>query len=124
MAWLVVNDQVVAPLEVATSRSARRKGLLGRQGIEGAMLLSPARSVHTFKMKFTIDVAHLDAEMRVLVVRTMKPGRLGRLVWRARHVLETEQGMLRSLGIVAGVQIEVRQSEVWQREAPPPEAGP
>ena len=35
MAWLVVEDRVVASVEVATTRSARRKGLLGRTGIDG-----------------------------------------------------------------------------------------
>lgn len=109
MAWLLVDDQVVAPLQVAATPSARRKGLLGRQGIEGALLLSPARSIHTFAMKFTIDVAHLDAELRVLTVTTIKPNRLGRLVWRARHVLEAEQGMLQHFGVVPGVPIAIRQ---------------
>ncbi len=108
MAWLVVEDRVVAPVEVSTTRSARRKGLLGRQGVNGAMLLSPARSVHTVGMQFAIDVAHLDSTMCVLSVTTMKPGRFGRLVWRARHVLETEAGSLQRLGISPGVQIEVR----------------
>ena len=108
MAWLVVEDRVVASVEVATTRSARRKGLLGRTGIDGAMLLSPARSVHTVGMRFAIDVAHLDSKMCVLTVRTMKPGRIGRLVRRSRHVLETEEGSLQRFGINPGVQIEVR----------------
>ena len=99
---------MVASLEVVTTRRARRKGLLGRKGIEGAMLLSPARSVHTFGMQFAIDVAHLDSEMCVLTATTMKPGRIGRVSWRARHVLEAEAGSLRRFGIDPGVQIEVR----------------
>ena len=48
------------------------------------MLLQPARSVHTFGMRFAIDVAHVDADMRVLRLTTMAPNRLGRPVWRAR----------------------------------------
>ena len=94
MAWLVVEDRVVAPVEVAA--------------IDGAMLLSPARSVHTVAMKFEIDVAHLDSDMCVLAVTTMKPGRVGRFCWRARHVLEAEAGSLQRFGIGPGVQIEVR----------------
>lgn len=108
MAWLVVENRAVAPVELATTRKARRRGLLGRQGISGAMLLSPARSVHTVGMKFAIDVAHLDSRMCVLTVRTMRPGRLGPLVRRARHVLETEAGVLQRLGIGPGVRIGVR----------------
>lgn len=108
MAWLMVEDRVVASVEVVTTRHARRKGLLGRQGIEGAMLLSPTKSVHTVGMKFAIDVAHLDSDMCVLAVTTMKPGRVGRFSWRTRHVLEAEAGSLQRFGINPGVQIEVR----------------
>ncbi len=108
MAWLVVEDRVVASVEVAATRNARRRGLLGRHGIEGAMLLSGARSVHTVGMQFAIDVAHLDSEMRVLTVATMKPGRIGRFPRRARHVLEAEAGSLQQFGVNPGVRIEVR----------------
>ncbi|MEZ5134377.1 MAG: DUF192 domain-containing protein [Acidimicrobiales bacterium] len=43
------DAEVLAPLELATTRRAR-PGLLGRDGIEGALLLRPARSVHTVGM--------------------------------------------------------------------------
>ncbi|MFQ5557215.1 MAG: DUF192 domain-containing protein, partial [Acidimicrobiales bacterium] len=68
MPWLVAGDHVIASLEIAESRRARRRGLLGRDGIDGALLLCPARSVHTFGMRFPIDVAHCDSGMRVLRV--------------------------------------------------------
>ncbi len=108
MAWLVAEDRVVASLEVADTRGARRRGLIGRDGIEGALLLSPARSVHTMRMRFAIDVAHLDADMTVLSVVTMPPWRIGRWHPRARHVIEAEAGSLRRWGIEPGVTIEVR----------------
>lgn len=109
MPWLVTEDRVLASLEVADSARARRRGLLGRDGIEGAILLSPARSVHTIAMRFAIDVAHLDAEHRVISIVTMKPGRLGRYRLRARHVVEAEAGALKRWGLRPGMQIEVRQ---------------
>ncbi|MDE0067529.1 MAG: DUF192 domain-containing protein [Acidimicrobiaceae bacterium] len=108
MAWLLVEDRVVASVEVVNTRGARRRGLLGREGIDGAMLLSPARSVHTVGMRFMIDVAHLDSDMCVLAVTTMKPGRVGRIGWRTRHVLEAEAGSLQRFGVTPGVQIGVR----------------
>jgi len=108
MPWLVAEDKVVASLEVADSRAARRRGLLGREGIEGALLLSPARSVHTVRMQFAIDVAHVDADMVVLSVVTMQPWRIGRWRRRARHVIEAEAGSLRRWGIEPGVQIDVK----------------
>lgn len=63
MAWLLATGQrrgtVLASVEVAATRRARRRGLLGRAGIEGALLLAPARCVHTARMRFAIDVAYL-----------------------------------------------------------------
>ena len=59
MGWLLRDGEVLASLEVADTRAARRRGLLGRDGIDGALLLAPARSVHTFGMRFPIDVAWL-----------------------------------------------------------------
>jgi uncharacterized membrane protein (UPF0127 family) len=71
------RGELAVPLEIASSYRARTKGLLGRDSVDGALLLSPAGSVHTFRMRFPIDVAYLDRGLRVIAVRTMRPGRLG-----------------------------------------------
>lgn len=94
------------PLRVAASYRARTRGLLGRDGIAGALLLTPASSVHTVRMRFAIDVAYLDRRLRVLSVRTMPPGRFGRPRLRARHVLEAEAGALAAWGVRRGVTLE------------------
>jgi uncharacterized membrane protein (UPF0127 family) len=95
------------PLRVAASYRARTRGLLGSDGIVGALLLTPASSIHTVRMRFAIDVAYLDRRLRVLSVRTMPPGRVGRPRLRARHVLEAEAGALAGWGVVKGVRLEV-----------------
>lgn len=86
------------PLEIAGSYRARSKGLLGRGSVDGAMLLTPANSVHTFRMRMAIDVAYLDRRLTVIAVRTMRPGRLGLPRLRARHVLEAEAGAMDEWG--------------------------
>nr|WP_259471127.1 DUF192 domain-containing protein [Streptomyces sp. ZS0098] len=96
------------PLEIAASYRARTRGLLGRESLEGALLLSPANSIHTFRMRMPIDVAYLDRRLRVLAVRTMPPGRLGRPRVRARHVLEAEAGAMEGWGLGVGAVVEVR----------------
>ncbi|WP_328553698.1 MULTISPECIES: DUF192 domain-containing protein [unclassified Streptomyces] len=96
------------PLEVAATARARRRGLLGRPGIEGALLLAPANSVHTLGMRFAIDVAYLDRSSRVLAVRTMRPGRLGLPRPRARRVLEAEAGAMERWGVRRGALITVQ----------------
>ncbi|MGC5036814.1 DUF192 domain-containing protein [Streptomyces sp. DT190] len=98
---------VRVPLEIATSYRARTRGLLGRESLDGAMLLSPAGSVHTFRMRMAIDVAYLDRDLRVIAVRTMRPGRLGMPRLRSRHVVEAEAGVMGGWGVRDGVRVEV-----------------
>ncbi|MBB4712895.1 uncharacterized membrane protein (UPF0127 family) [Streptomyces luteogriseus] len=98
---------VRVPLEIAASYRARTKGLLGRDSLDGAILLSPANSVHTFRMRMAIDVAYLDRRLRVIAVRTMRPGLLGMPRLRARHVVEAESGAMRGWGMREGARVEV-----------------
>ncbi|WP_405529326.1 DUF192 domain-containing protein [Streptomyces avidinii] len=100
-------DPTQIPVEIAASYGARTRGLLGRDGIDGAMLLTPAASVHTFRMRFAIDVAYLDRDFRVLAVVTMEPGRLGLPRLRARHVLEAAAGAMAGWGLRAGTTVKV-----------------
>ncbi|MFF7353243.1 DUF192 domain-containing protein [Streptomyces filipinensis] len=102
------DGPVVLPLEIAASYRARTRGLLGRDSLAGAMLLSPASGVHTFGMRIPIDVAYLDRRLTVLAVRTMPPGRLGLPRLRARHVLEAEAGSMAGWGLRAGVSVQVK----------------
>ncbi|WP_328861623.1 DUF192 domain-containing protein [Streptomyces sp. NBC_00306] len=103
----VAGRDAAVPVEIAATYGPRRRGLLGREGIDGAMLLTPCNSVHTFRMRFAIDVAYLDRELRVVQVRTMGPGRLGRPRLRARHVLEAEAGAMTEWGVVAGARLTI-----------------
>ncbi|MFJ4012861.1 DUF192 domain-containing protein [Streptomyces sp. NPDC090026] len=106
---LLVEGREEAPvtLRIAASSRTRARGLLGRDGIDGAMLLTPCNSVHTFRMRFPIDVAYLDRGLRVLAVHTLRPGRLGMVRVRARHVLEAEAGSMAEWGVVPGVRVSV-----------------
>ena len=108
MAWLLRDGEVLASLEVATDRRSRRKGLLGRDGAEGALLLVPARSVHSLGMRFPIDVAWLDQDLTVLRTTRLGRHRMTRPVLKAHSVLEAEAGAFASWGLVAGQQLETR----------------
>ncbi|MFF7650228.1 DUF192 domain-containing protein [Streptomyces sp. NPDC007983] len=100
-----VDVPVDVPLEIAASYRARSRGLLGRDGLTGAILLTPASGVHTFRMRFTIDVAYLDRRLTVLAVTTLRPGRLGLPRPRARHVLEAEAGAMERWGLRRGARV-------------------
>lgn len=93
-------------MEVADTRASRRRGLLGRDSIDGALLLAPARSVHTIGMRFPIDVAWLDDDLVVLRTARISRHRLSRPVRHARSVLEAEAGAFARWGLVPGDQLE------------------
>lgn len=84
-------------VDLADSSEARRRGLLGRSGLEpgGGLYLTPCEWLHTFGMRFCIDVAFLSSSGQVLAVHHgLKPNRLSKLSWRAAGALELPEGTL------------------------------
>jgi uncharacterized protein len=92
MAQLVRDGDILSTAELATARAARRRGLLGRDEVDGALVLRPCRQVHTVGMRFPIDVVWCDARGQVLHLATLQPRRVSRPVLRARFVIEAPAG--------------------------------
>lgn len=108
MTWLMKGDQVLASVEVAATARDRARGLIGRDGIDGAILIRPARGVHTLGMRFAIDVAFLDKSGAVLETVRMAPNRVGRFRLRSSSVVEAEAGAFERWGLASGDVVEVR----------------
>jgi uncharacterized membrane protein (UPF0127 family) len=107
--WLIRDGEVLAALEVADSPGARLKGLLGRDGMDGALLLPRTRSVHTVGMRFPLDVAFCDGDHRVVdMVCGMPRLRLCRPRLRAREVIEAEAGAFERWRLCLGDQLEIK----------------
>ena len=111
MAWLVCDARVLASAEVAVSRRERRRGLLGRDSIEGALVIEPCRWIHTLGMRFPIDVAYLDPDCVVVKTIQMQRFRMGIPVWNASSVIEAEAGAFARWGLRVGDRIEIRPDE-------------
>jgi uncharacterized membrane protein (UPF0127 family) len=109
MAWLLCEGRVLASLEVARSRSQRLRGLIGRDSIQGALLIEKARQVHTFGMRFAIDVAFCDKNLVVIRTVKMSPNRISRIVLRSRYVIEAEAGCFERWELHPGQQLEVKE---------------
>jgi hypothetical protein len=88
-ASIVAEAPVALPVRRAATRRARLRGLLGhRSPPPFALRLEPCRSVHTFGMRFALDLHWLDGDGAVLRVdRGVRPGRV-RTCRRARAVVE------------------------------------
>ena len=108
MAWLIRDDEVLAAVEVAECWRDRTRGLLGRDSLDGALLLRPAHQVHSFGMRFPIDVAFCTRDLVVMRTVTLRPGRLTRPSVRGCCVIEAESGAFDRWRLQVGDQLEVR----------------
>ena len=85
--------------EIARSFRKRLKGLIGRSLEEfskgSALWIIPCDGIHTFGMRFPIDVAYLNAEGRILrIYHRLAPFRIAALSFRTSSVLELPAGTL------------------------------
>ena len=90
--------------EVADTVLTRMRGLLGRGGLARGqgLLIEPTWSVHTWFMRFPIDVVFLDRDLTVLKLRKhMRPWRTAAR-FRARSVLELASGECDRLSLEVG----------------------
>ena len=61
------------------------------------LLIDPCRSIHTFFMKYSLDIVFLSEENKVIkIIRHMKPWRLSWIYFRAIKTLELPAGQLPS----------------------------
>ncbi len=111
MAWLVSEARVLASAEVTSDRAARRRGLLGRDSFEGALVIEPCRWIHTIGMRFPIDVAYLDGDGTVVKTLQMHRNRIGIPVARSKRVVEAQAGAFARWGLRVGDVVEVRDGD-------------
>jgi uncharacterized membrane protein (UPF0127 family) len=107
MAWLVRGGEVLAAAEMASTRAERRRGGLGRDDIDGVLVLRPCRQVHTIGMRFALDVAWCAGDGRVLRVATIPPFRVSRPVVRSRFVIEARSGATARWRLAPGDVVEI-----------------
>ena len=108
MPWLLRDGKVLASAEVAGSYRSRGRGLLGRDGLDGVLVLRPARAVQTLRMRFPIDVAFCDRDLCVIDIVSMKRRRIGRPRLRAHCVIEAEAGAFDRWRLKIGDQLEIK----------------
>ncbi len=101
---------LAARVATADDAASRSKGLLGRESLapEEGLWIVPCPMIHTFFMKFPIDVVFLDRGLVVRrVLENLKPWRASPWVLSAHSVLELKGGVLRG-GVGVGDRLEMR----------------
>lgn len=99
--------------EKADTSAKRRVGLLKHARLapgEGLWIV-PCESVHTFFMKFPIDLVYLDRKLRVRKVRAAVSAWRLSICWSAHSVLELPAGRAAETGTVAGDELSIDKLE-------------
>jgi hypothetical protein len=98
-------------VEPAFDSKTRRRGLLGRDSVpeDYALIIAPCGSVHTFFMRFAIDVVFVSRDGRVVkTCRSVKPWRIAGAL-RAFAVIEAAPGFIDRTGVVPGDVVRLRE---------------
>ena len=100
---------VARTLLTAFDSKSRKKGLLGRDSLpEGtALIIAPCQAIHTFAMRFAIDVLFVSKDGQVLKVRQAVPPRRIAVSVRAFAVVELPAGAIERSGTQAGDRLQV-----------------
>ncbi len=91
------NQIVVEDLIQANNPVSRFFGLMGKKFFpnECGMLFYPCQSIHTFFMRFDIDVILLNKKMEVVkIFQSMKPFRMTKFYFNAYYAVETKSNLL------------------------------
>jgi len=98
---------------IADTSAKRKTGLLKHAQLEPGegLWIAPCEAVHTFMMKFPIDVVFLNRKRKILKVRpNMVRSRIA-ISFLAHSVLELPAGTLDHTGTEAGDQLEFEKYE-------------
>lgn len=107
------NGRVVADrLMTAFDSESRRTGLLKHDAMaEGsALIIAPSNAIHTFFMRFAIDVAFVAKDGVVLKIRTAMPAWRMAASLRAFAVVELPAGTLERSDVKPGDRLVVRRA--------------
>ena len=93
---------------LANTFSKRLIGLLGQRSLEKGegLILSPSNCIHSFFMRFKIDVIFLDKTDKVLgILPSFKPFRFSPIYFRASLVIELPEFTIASTEMQVGDKI-------------------
>jgi uncharacterized membrane protein (UPF0127 family) len=102
-------------LVLANTALKRLRGLLGRSSLapHEALWLRPCNSIHTFWMRFAIDVIFLDRTLRIVkMVENLRPFRLTRPAWQAASVIEMAAHSISRLDLHIGDELRVEKEKL------------
>lgn len=104
------ENKLLDDVKIADSFSTRLKGLLGKSGLEPGegLVIKPCNSIHTFGMKFPIDVAFVDKnDVVVHIMHSVPKGKTSPIIKGAKYVIEARAGDFKARNLEVGDRIEI-----------------
>ncbi len=101
---------LASDVRMADTPRARRIGLLRHDRLNPGqgLWIYPTQAIHTFGMRFPIDVVFIDRRMRVKrIYHELAPFRLTTLVWSAESVLELPSGSVAGTNTAVGDELQI-----------------
>jgi uncharacterized membrane protein (UPF0127 family) len=101
-------DHVIRNVRKTTNFLERMRGLLGTQKlkIDEGLLIASCSSIHTFGMRYSIDILFLDNQLNIVkTVNSLKPWRMAASN-SASMVLELAANSINKLQLKSGQQLE------------------
>jgi len=99
------NQTIIPQCWIAKGFFSRFVGLMGRKSLsnEEAICFPRCNSIHTFFMRFPIDVVMVDEHGRIInIVNAMRPWRFLPPKFRAKHIIEMKANRCEELGLKVG----------------------
>jgi hypothetical protein len=94
------NDIILENVVIADSFFSRLRGLMGKSEIDEneGLLIRPCNSVHTFFMKFNLDIVFIDKNFVILeICSDLAPNRITKIYKDSKFVIEGKKGSFSKL---------------------------
>ena len=97
----IISENVM----VANTYLKRLRGLMFTKELpdQSALYIIPCNEIHTFNMKYSIDVLYLDRNNNILAIdEEITPGKIGKRVKNAVSVVELPSGKVKRVSVKIG----------------------
>jgi hypothetical protein len=102
-------------VKLANTSLTRMFGLLGHKGLDAGegLWIKPSSGVHTFFMRFSIDVIGLDNNLRVIKLwRCLPPFRVTSVSMKLKSVIELPCGAIKAGDVQIGDYLEITAADL------------
>ncbi|MFH1442005.1 MAG: DUF192 domain-containing protein [Candidatus Omnitrophota bacterium] len=96
---------------IADTVFTRVKGLLGKQSFDegSALIIKPCNSIHTFFMRFTIDVVFVNSNNAVVkILPKIAPNKISGVYFKAYFAIELPAGTVEKTSTIIGDLLEFK----------------